>query len=351
MGSVEYFSPDFATAQVRFREAVEKSGGRLHILPIDAKGPEGKELSIDIGWFGTDTPERVLIHTSGLHGVEGFVGSAIQLQFLDELPEIAHGNAIVLGHILNPYGMAWLRRFNENNVDLNRNFLAEDDAHEGAPESYADLDPFLNPTSPPSRDFFWLRAAWLVARHGMSKLKQSIAGGQYEYPRGLFYGGKQLEQGARLYKEWIREHLATAARVVALDVHTGLGKSGEDTLLVEETDYERARALFGDRVAPLDADRGVAYYIRGVFHGMVLRVLPEARVDVLGQEFGTYGPIHVLHALREENRWHHHGEGGLSHPAKKALKEAFCPAEEAWRRKVLSRGRELLGQAEQVFEG
>jgi hypothetical protein len=25
--------------------------------------------------------------------------------------------AIVLVHILNPYGMAWLRRFNENNVD------------------------------------------------------------------------------------------------------------------------------------------------------------------------------------------------------------------------------------------
>ena len=264
MGSVEYFSPDFATAQVRFREAVEKSGGRLHILPIDAKGPEGKELSIDIGWFGTDTPERVLIHTSGLHGVEGFVGSAIQLQFLDELPEIAQGNAIVLGHILNPYGMAWLRRFNENNVDLNRNFLAEDEAYEGAPESYVDLDSFLNSTSPPSSDFFWLRAAWLVARHGMPKLKQSIAGGQYEYPRGLFYGGKQLEQGARLYQEWVREHLATVARVVVLDVHTGLGKSGEDTLLVEETDYERARALFGDRVAPLDADRGVAYNPRRI---------------------------------------------------------------------------------------
>lgn len=30
-------------------------------------------------------------------------------------------------HVLNPYGMAWLRRVNENNVDLNRNFRAADD--------------------------------------------------------------------------------------------------------------------------------------------------------------------------------------------------------------------------------
>ena len=186
----------------------------------------------------------------------------------------------------------------------------------------------------------------------MPKLKQSIAGGQYEYPQGLFYGGKQLEQGARLYQEWVREHLAMAERVVALDVHTGLGKSGEDTLLVEETDYEWARSLFGDRVAPLDADRGVAYGIRGGLHLMVPRILPgKDRVDFVVQEFGTYGPIHVLHALREENRWHHHGEGGVNHPAKKALKEAFCRDEESWRLKVLSRGRELLSQAELVFEG
>ena len=116
MGSVEYFSPDLTAARARFRKAVARAGGRLDVLALDAQGPDGEDLTIDIGRFGTDTPKRVLIHTSGLHGVEGFVGSAIQLQFLDELPEIAQGDAIVLGHILNPYGMAWLRRFNENNV-------------------------------------------------------------------------------------------------------------------------------------------------------------------------------------------------------------------------------------------
>jgi hypothetical protein len=342
--SVEYFSADYSTARTRFRDAVAKAGGRLDVLPLDATGPEGERLTIDIGWFGSDSPERVLVHTSGLHGVEAFPGSAIQLQFLDELPETQQDTAFVIGHVLNPYGMAWLRRFNENSVDLNRNFLSEGEAYEGAPAAYPRFDSFLNPASSPSRDFFWLRAAYLIVRYGLPMLKESIVSGQYDYPQGLFFGGKKLEQGARLYQEWVQEHLGMAERVVALDIHTGLGKSGEDTLLVEEDAYERARGLFGDRVAPFDAHRGVAYEIFGGLHLMVPRVLPNARVDFVGQEFGTYNPIHVLHALREENRWHHHGGGDVSHPTKTALKEAFCRDQSSWKLKVLRRGRELIKQ-------
>src|SRR5213592_2819131 len=94
------------------------------------------EISIDTAWFGTANPHRVLLHSSGLHGVEGFAGSAIQLQLLNSLPSLPQDAALIVVHVLNPYGMAWLRRFNENNVDLNRNFLG-DDAYIGAPEAYS----------------------------------------------------------------------------------------------------------------------------------------------------------------------------------------------------------------------
>ena len=345
MKNSEYFSPDYSTARTRFRKAVDQAGGRLDILKLDAEGPDGGDLTIDIAWFGAETPRRVLVHTSGLHGVEGFAGSAIQLQFLEEMPTIPEGDAIVLVHILNPYGMVWLRRFNENSVDLNRNFLMADESYEGTPEAYPQLDAFLNPPNPPSRDLFSLRAAWLIVRHGMPALKEAIVTGQYEYPSGLFFGGKRLEQGARLYLDWVRTHLSTSDRIMALDVHTGLGESGEDTLLVDEKMYERARSLFGERVAPFDADQGVAYEIRGGFHTMIPKVLSDAQVDFVGQEFGTYGPTHVLHALREENRWHHYGGGEIDHPAKQHLKDTFFQNEEPWRTKVLTRGRELLGQA------
>jgi len=33
-------------------------------------------------------------------------------------------------HVLNPFGMKHNRRFNQNNVDLNRNFLTEEEFKE-----------------------------------------------------------------------------------------------------------------------------------------------------------------------------------------------------------------------------
>ncbi len=90
--------------------------------------PHEEELTIDISLFGAATPQRILIHSSGLHGIEGFAGSAIQLRCLeDRLPVLRSDSTIVMVHILNPYGMAWFRRVNENNVDLNRNFRVPND--------------------------------------------------------------------------------------------------------------------------------------------------------------------------------------------------------------------------------
>ena len=350
--STDYFSPDYFTARSRFRQKVEDTGGRLKGLELDAKGPNGEDLTIDIAWFGAEHPRRVLLHSSGLHGVEGFAGSAIQLQFLDAMPQLPDDAAIVMAHALNPFGMAWLRRVNEENVDLNRNFLGPDEDYKGAPEAYGKLDSFLNPPGPPSRDFYLLKAGWLILRYGFSALKQAVAGGQYEYPKGLFFGGKRLQQGPQMCQTFVAEHLAMAEHVVAIDVHTGLGKYGEDTLLVEPKDYAVLRPMCGGRVAPSEPEQSPAYRIRGGINSMIPRVLPKARVYSLIQEFGTYSSTNVLHALREENRWQHYGDGSVDHPTKRKLKESFGPEDDLWRRSVLTRGKELLQQAtELAFTG
>jgi len=342
--SETYFSENYAQARRRFLDMAAGAGGRLEVLPLDAKDPNGEALGIDIASFGAAAPRRVLVHSSGLHGVEGFAGSAIQLQFLDALPKLPEGCGIVLAHVLNPYGMAWLRRVNEHNVDLNRNFRI-DGSHSGAPPAYAKLDAFLNPRTPPAFDFFLLRAALLIQRYGMSALKQSVVGGQYEYPNGLFFGGKQSEQGPRVYEAFLRQRLATAEKAIVIDVHTGLGKFGEDLLLVDRQDYARLSKVFGNRVTALEPEDTVAYRIDGGLESMVFRAVTNTRPIFVGQEFGTYKPTTVVHALREENRWHHYGKGTLNHRTKGALKETFAPADESWRTVVLKRGRELLDQA------
>ena len=338
-----YFSRDYRTARERFRSAAESTGARLESLPLTDRGPEGEDLTIDIAWIGTESPKRVLLHSSGIHGVEAFAGSAIQLRLMENLPAIPDDTAVVFVHVLNPFGMAWLRRFNENNVDLNRNFLRPNEKYEGRPKGYDDLYAFLNPTALPRIETFTVRAGWLIFRHGRPALEESVVAGQYDYPEGLFFGGKELEESGRLYQEFLIRRLGTVERLFAIDVHTGLGPFGEDTVLVSNEAYPRLRELLGDRVQAFSAEEGnVAYEIRGGLHEMVERVLTGADVDFVGQEFGTYGQVRVLHSLRDENFGFQHDRSARETVYKKRLRDTFYPDDDEWGKNVLSRGRELF---------
>ena len=340
-----FFSPDYLAARNRFRDAARAAGASLDALAIEERGPRGEPLTIDIARLGERAARRVLLHTSGLHGVEAFAGTATQLALLDDPPAPPAGCALVLVHVLNPYGMAWLRRANENNVDLNRNFLRHGECWDGAPAFYARLDRLLNPDSAPSPDGFRVRLALLALRYGVQAPRQAIAEGQYAFPRGLFYGGKALETGPRLYLDWLRREFAQAEHLFALDLHTGLGRRGEETLIpepgVNATPMARlARALGRPLVDP--GAGHAAYRIRGGMGAALSQALPGVRVDFVLQEIGTRPAFAVLHALREENRCHHFAAADVAHPAKRALLEALCPAATEWRRRAVERGLALL---------
>lgn len=321
----------------------------LDALSLEVHGPRGEALTIDLACFGARAARRVLLHTSGVHGVEAFAGSAVQLAALADPPAPPAGCALVLVHVLNPYGMAWLRRANENNVDLNRNLLRPGERWEGAPALYPRIDALLNPPAPPSSDLFRLRLGMLALRHGVRALKQAIAEGQYQYPRGLFYGGNALQPGPALYLDWLRRNLLEAEYLFALDLHTGLGRRGGEMLILESgagatSSRELSAALNRALIDPTD-EGARPYRIRGGMGGALSHVLPQAVIDFVLQEIGTYGPLTVLCALRNENRWHHHGTGSLEHPAKQAVREALCPASPDWRRRAVELGLSLLRAA------
>ncbi len=346
--AAEFFSPDYATARGRFRTAALRAGATLDALPLAARGPRDEALTIDIAWLGARQPRRAVLHISGVHGVEAFAGSAAQLALLAAPPPLPADGALVLLHALNPYGMAWLRRANEHNVDLNRNFHLDNGIWTGAPPLYKRLDALLNPASPPARDAFALRLAAAGLRHGVHALRQAIAHGQHRYPRGLFYGGAELQPGPRLFIDWLQARLGTAEQLFAVDMHTGLGPQGEDTLILEPGVGEASpeslqaalqRPLTGGNAAP------AAYTIRGSLGAALPRLLPETRVEFVLQEIGTWPTLRVISALREENRWHHYGDGGIDHPAKRRLREALCPAAPAWREAAATLGAGLVQRA------
>lgn len=344
----DLFSPDWGSARPRFRATALRAGAALEALPIAARGPHDESLTIDLAWLGARRPRRVLLHITGVHGVEGFAGSATQLALLAAPPPLPADGALILVHVLNPYGMAWLRRTNEHNVDLNRNFHLDNGIWTGAPPLYRRLDSLLNPASPPARDGFALRLAAAGLRHGVRSVRQAIAHGQHRYPRGLFYGGAELQPGPRLLIEWLRTQLDAVESVFTIDLHTGLGPHGRDTLIVEPgvgtapaAALARAlkRPLAGGNTAP------AAYTVRGSLGAALPRVFPEACVEFVLQEIGTWSTLRVIHALREENRWHHFGEGHLDHASKRCLLEALCPAAPAWREAAVMHGTDLVYRA------
>src|SRR5262249_22975768 len=144
------------------------------------------------------------------------------------------------------------------------------------------------------------------------------------------------------YETFLAEHLVSAERIVAIDVHTGLGQYARDTLLVDDSHYDTLRRTFGQHVTRSDPHQGPGYRVRGGFGSLVPHLLPNAEVFFVTQEFGTYRAPTVLHVLREENRWHHYGNGTLDHPTKRILKDIFCPQDELWQASVLRRGREII---------
>lgn len=342
------FSPDYPAARARFRTAALRAGALLDALPITALGPRGEALTIDIAWLGARQPRRILLHITGVHGVEAFAGSAAQLALLAAPPPRPADGALIFIHVLNPYGMAWLRRANEHNVDLNRNFHPAGGTWTGTPPLYRQLDPLLNPASPPARDAFALRLGAAGMRHGVRAVRQAIAHGQHRYPRGLFYCGSELQPGVRLFSDWLQAQLHTADSVFAVDMHTGLGPHAEDTLIVEHgvgqlplpaLSHALQRPLVGGNTT------AAAYTVRGSLGAALPRLLPGARVEFVLQEIGTWSPLRVLHGLREENRWHHYGDGHPDHPAKHRLLEALCPASPAWREAAITLGADLVYRA------
>jgi hypothetical protein len=348
------FSPDYQTARRRFLDAVTSAGGTLSTLSqkIDEAG---LELGTDIAWFGNPRPEKALVVVSGIHGVEGFAGAAIQLAALAQLSLLPADTALVMVHALNPYGMEHLRRFNGNNVDLNRNFHFSEDGWQGEPKGYAVLDPFLNPPKPPSLDFFYLRL--LLAQIGLSEkaIKQAVAAGQYNYPKGLFYGGNGLEPEAADYIDWLQNSpLLTSKRLMVVDLHTGLGDFGEQSLFLRSESVTRGElsARLGLQIAPdKKVSKVMGYDHGGGSSGIYRRLFTGEELVCLTVEYGTYSGRRLLYALRAENQYHHHGNKTLDHWAKQKLKEAFCPKSEAWKELVLIQGNELIDKAINYISG
>ena len=354
----EFYSPTYEVARQRFREAALAVHAQIDTYSVDAVGPSDEDLTIDVAWIGAREPTHTVVVTSGLHGVEGFFGSAVQLSWLRELAtgdiDVLPRTTVVLVHAVNPFGFAWHRRPNEQNVDLNRNFLDTDagEVYSGTPEHYERVHRFLNPPTPPSRlalAAFRLRSAWVVARYGMPALRTAVSTGQYKHPNGLFFGGDAPSRSTCLVQDRFWAWTRDAGDVVHLDLHTGLGTFADYQLFVEppHASYLEWYRTYFDRDRVVSVADGGVYAARGVMGTWLARGAEACRYRFVCVEFGTHSEVRVLAALRAENRVHHYAQvdSQAYTAAKQELMECFCPRNRLWREKAIERAVQVVCQA------
>ncbi|HLX28074.1 MAG TPA: M14 family metallopeptidase [Casimicrobiaceae bacterium] len=349
------FADSYEEARAKFVAAAKARGLALerHVHP-NALGAQGEALSIDAAVFGAGDASSLLVLLSGVHGVEGFCGSGCQVALLSDdavIAAVERTDADVLFvHAVNPYGFSHLRRVNESNIDLNRNFrdfakpLARNDAY-GAVHSIVVPD-----TWPPTPENSAAIGAY-IARHGALALQAAVSSGQCDFADGLFYAGREAAWSNVVLRDLLARYGKNRTRIGWIDVHTGLGPWGhgekifcgpDDSLMIE-----RARAWFGADVTSYYDGSSTSALLDGVAFQAALDACPHVQFTGIGLEFGTLSFAQVFEALRAE-QWlanHPHVDDDIRRTIKRRMRGAFHDERDVWKDLVYGQARVAVLQA------
>lgn len=344
------FSADYSDARARFLDAARTAGAGLTAIQHPLRGPKGEKLFTDVAWVGPADATRALVTISATHGVEGFCGSGCQVATFGLLKaaELPARTALVQIHAINPHGFAWLRRVNEDNVDLNRNFLDHTKPHP-VNEGYEALaDAIL-----PERWDDECRAAAdaklnaYAQQHGPAKLQWAMSGGQYSHPLGIFFGGHAPTWSNRVISRIFRERLGAMRSLGIIDYHTGLGPYGYGEIIAAlplgSPSAVRTREVLGKEVTSPDDGSSTSAPLTGVNQPALVALVPQATCIGLALEYGTLPVRDVLDAVRAD-AWLH-ACGDLDSPQWRAIKatmrKAFYGDADDWRTAVWGRAEEV----------
>ena len=305
----------------------------------------------------TEEKEDLIILTTGVHGMEGYIGSVMLDVFFEEIyPDIdTEETGILIVANINPYGMKYMRRYNENNVDLNRNFILDWDSFDLASnKDYPEVKEFLQPEGKIGNALwhevgFYLNLAKEALTKGAGKVSDALLTGQYEYAQGVYYGGNGDEASTTYLKSVFNDCLDSEyENIVHIDIHSGYGPRYNMVIFnsVYETMTEaETREAFGyDYVISHDSES--FYATTGDTTDYFYRLAESKKTNKTlfstCFEFGTLGDsfmdsILSLKYTVDENRnhWYPTGNKTSAEVVKENYKELFYPTETQWRQKTV----------------
>ncbi|SOE93117.1 Protein of unknown function [Burkholderia sp. D7] len=350
-------APGFAAQRERFMEAALAAGADLTEFQHPMRGPRGEMLATDVALIGDPLAPKRFIVISGTHGIEGYYGSEAQIAFLHSLQKRAlpADVCVIVVHLINPWGTAWLRRVNEDNVDLNRNYVAFDEPLPDNARYEAFHDIYLcRDLDGPARRRADERLATEIERSGLATVMSIVEAGQYAHADGIFFGGRQATWSNQTLRAIAKRFMEGAQTAMCFDLHTGAGAFGHAMLLaVAQESYPalvKSQSVFGPWLYTIitgpaaTTDSGIAATATGYTSQALLDSLPGADLMQLVIECGTYDGTRGHSTLRDDHWLHLYGdpEDETGRRIKAALAEHFYPADRDWRELVQLRTRQIF---------
>lgn len=318
-------------------------------LPLDINN----NLTFDYVYFPAKKQnKKIWVMSAGVHGIESFVGSAIiNWLFKEKIEELVDDQTgVLLFHCINPFGYENKRRVNENNVDLNRNFILNFSKFDDPNLEYEKFNNFLNQKKTVSVSFFskikFLSSGIIhILKYGMNSLRQSIVSGQYSFPKGIFFGGNKKEQSYKYFELVSDKHITDYKTVFHIDFHTGYGARGTLHFYGISQYEEKTEFYINNIFNGLNIDTGSDddfYQVHGDITSYLTKKYKDKIIIPMTFEYGTLdsqttrGSLESLSRMRNENQLYHFG--AVSTDASKKISndfmEMFNPSDNKWREEV-----------------
>jgi len=359
-----YFSKDYFEARKKFRVETKKIKGA-----ICWSEKVTENLTVDFAFCDSSDnsshslkSDKLLIIVSGVHGVEGYTGSAFQLNFIDNIyPFYKNDFAILLIHAYNPFGFKNNRRVNENNVDLNRNCLKDfseprlldiksQKVFTKNSSLFSSPKPRGNNLIEESKYGFLLAKATI--RHGISATITAGTFGQNIYPQGPGFVGTKEEKSTTIFKNTLKQFTPKFKKVLFVDIHTGIGRKNVISAYTQLPKESIHFSLLKKSIKQLKSKKSSR--IKGLNHfGSTMEYFQEnskAKENItLLLEIGTVSNVSSALSLAslsrinlEENQITHFGPKYKLESARKRLKKAYFPNAKRHRRLIIKKSTKLV---------
>lgn len=210
------YKPTYQQNKKAFLELVQSANKiNKQITALSWPNIINSDLTTDLLLFKDQkkAQREVIIFSSGIHGIEGYVGSAIERWLIKNyLQKLSKNRDVLMIHTLNPWGMQNYRRVDQNNIDLNRNFSNNTVLYQSINNNYIQINDFLNPKEPLDLWFlhslqFIFKSIFLISQKSIETLRNSILQGQYQNPKGLYFGGFEAQPLQTNIKNLIQNNL------------------------------------------------------------------------------------------------------------------------------------------------